>query len=429
MIARYTLKAMKDIWLEKRKYETWLEVEILALEAYSKINPSINPLEIQQIRKNAKVNVERIHEIENETKHDVIAFTKAIEETLGSEKKWFHYGLTSTDIVDTAQSIRLKEANKIITQDLKKLHLIIEKLAKKHKYTYQIGRTHGIHAEVTTFGYKMALWFDEISRNLERFKIASRQIEVAKISGAVGTYASIPLKVQDYVASKLNLLSSKISTQTLQRDRHASYVFTLALIGSSLDKFATEIRHLQKTEVQELAEGFSEYQKGSSAMPHKKNPINCEKISGLARILRGFVVSTNENVALWHERDISHSSVERVILADATILVNYMITQFQAILENLVVNKEKMKQNIMLTKGVVFSQRAMLILIHKNNWSREKAYNTIQNIANQTLTSKNSFGNLLIKEKLFTRVEVNELYNLDYYVKNIDKVFKRLNLK
>lgn len=429
MIERYSRFEMKQIWSEENKYQTWLEIELLASEAYSKVNKNISASQIKALRTKAKVDVKRIQEIEAMTKHDVIAFTRQISETLGAEKKWLHYGLTSTDVVDTAQSLRLKQANQIIEKALVSLLDILKKMALKYQDTYQIGRTHGVHAEITTFGYKLALWYDEMTRNLKRFQLARANIEVAKISGAVGNYANIPLSIQEYIAQKLNLSSSLISTQTLQRDRHAEYIFTLALIASSLEKFAVEIRHLQRTEVQEVQEGFAKNQKGSSAMPHKKNPIGSENISGLARIMRGFVVSANENITLWHERDISHSSAERIILQDSTILIDYMINRFSNILENLIVDDKKMKANIFLTHGVIFSQKAMLMIIEKENISRELAYDQIQKLAYQAYEQKIDFATLLVKNKLLTKEEATKLYSLKYYLKNIELVFKRLKLK
>lgn len=428
MLERYSTKEIKELWSEQSKYDSWLLVELYATEAYAKVNKSIKKADIQKLWENAKVNVKRIEEIEKETRHDVIAFTRQISETLGEEKKWVHYGLTSTDVVDTAQSYRLRLVNEIILKDLKALNKTIAGMAKKYKMTYTMGRTHGVHAEPTTFGYKMALWFDEMNRNIERFEVAADQIQVAKISGAVGNYANIPLSIQDYVADKLKLKSSNISTQTLQRDRHAEYIFTIGLIGSSLDKFATELRHLQRTEVREVEEGFAKGQKGSSAMPHKKNPISSENISGLSRVLRGFVVTAMENIALWHERDISHSSAERFILADATATLDYMIRRFNGVLENIGVNKERMLKNIWSTNGVIFSQRAMLKAIELKKWSREKAYDTIQPLAIKAFNEEIDFGTLLVSEGVFTKEQVKELFDLKYYSQNIDAVFERLGL-
>lgn len=428
MLTRYSLPEMVDIWSEKSKFEAWLKVELFATEAYAKVNKNISSQDIENLWKNCKVDVDRINELEKELKHDVIAFTRQVGENLGAEKQWLHYGLTSTDVVDTAQSFRLKKANELILEKLQELTNTIKALAIEHKYTFQMGRTHGIHAEVTTFGYKMALWFDEMQRNIDRFKEASKEVEVAKISGAVGNYANIPLSVQEYVADKLGLASSKISSQTLQRDRHANYIFTIALIGSSLDKFATEIRHLQRTEVREVFEKFTKGQKGSSAMPHKQNPIGSENISGLSRVLRGFVTSAMENIALWHERDISHSSCERVILPDATVLVHYMLSRFNGIMSNIIVDKEKMAKNIMLTSGTIYSQKALLILIDKKNYSREQAYDTIQPIAFESFENNIDFKQSLIDKNILTADELVDLYDNSYYTTNIDEVFSRLGL-
>ena len=428
MIKRYTRKELSTIWNEKTKYESWLQVELYAIEAYSKVNKQIDKIDLQNLWKKSKIDIKRIEEIEKETKHDVIAFVNQISETLGKEKKWFHYGLTSTDVVDTALSLQIKKVNNVLENDLQKTLKILKSLAIKHKNTYQIGRTHGIHAEVTTFGYKIALWYDEMTRNLERFLQARKQIEVAKISGAVGNYANVPLSIQDYVAKKLGLSSSKISSQTLQRDRHANYVFVLALIATSLDKFATEIRNLQRTEINEVQEGFAKQQKGSSAMPHKKNPISCENISGLSRLMRGFVVSSLENIPLWHERDISHSSNERIILSDSTTLLNYMLNRFNNVLQNLVINKKQMLANIHLTKGVVFSQRIMLEIIKQKKWTRQKAYEFTQKMVQEARHKEKNLKDILIKEKVLSEEVVEKVFELNYYSQNIDKVFKRLKL-
>ncbi len=428
MIERYSTKEMREIWSDENMFQAWLLVEIYSTEAYAKVNKDITQEDIDMMWAKAKVDVKRIREIEKETRHDVIAFTRQISETLGDEKKWVHYGLTSTDVVDTAQSYRLAQANKLIKTKIDELIKVIKELAQKHKLTYQIGRTHGVHAEVTTFGYKMALWYDEMQRNLERFLVASDQIEVAKISGAVGNYANIPLSIQDYVASKMELKSSKISTQTLQRDRHAEYIFTLGLIATSIDKFAIEIRHLQRTEVREVQEGFAKGQKGSSAMPHKKNPISSENVSGLSRVMRGYITTALENVGLWHERDISHSSAERVILPDATATLEYMIGRFTNVLKNLGVDEKQMQKNIELTNGVIFSQRVMLHIIKSKTWSREKAYDTVQPIAMEAFNDNKSFAKLLVEYKILTKEEVDQIFDLKYYSQNMDEVFERVGI-
>lgn len=429
MIERYQRNELKEIWSEKSKYESWLLVELYATEAYSKHNKNITKKDIENLWKKSKVDLKAIKRIEAKTKHDVIAFTRSLSEQLGEEGKWIHYGMTSTDVVDTALGYRLKQANDIIRKDLVELNKVIKKLAKKHKKTYQIGRTHGVHAEVSTFGYKLALWWDEMNRNIKRFEEAANGVEFGKISGAVGNYSNVPLSIQEYVTKKLKINSSNISTQTLQRDRHANYLSTIAVIGASLDKFATELRHLQRTEVREVEEGFAKGQKGSSAMPHKKNPISSENISGLSRVLRGYAVTGLENVALWHERDISHSSTERIILPDATSLLDYMLVRFTNVLNNLGVNKDKMLENINLTNGVVFSQRVMLTLIDVKGWSREKAYDTVQPLAMEAFNNNKDFKELLLENKVLTASELDKVFNLKYYSQNIDSVFERMGLK
>ncbi len=345
MIERYTRPEMGAIWTDENRYNAWLEVEIVACEAWAELG-EIPKEDVAKIRENASFRVERILEIEEETRHDVVAFTRAVSETLGEEKKWVHYGLTSTDVVDTALSYLLKQANAILAEDLNRFLDIIKTKAKEHKYTVMMGRTHGVHAEPTTFGLKLALWYEEMKRNLERFKQAKEGIEVGKISGAVGTYANIDPFVEQIVCEKLGLNPAPISTQTLQRDRHAEYMASLALIATSIEKFAVEIRGLQKSELREVEEYFAKGQKGSSAMPHKRNPIGSENMTGLARLMRGYMNTAYDNVVLWHERDISHSSAERIILPDATIALNYMLNRFGNIVKNLTVFPENMKRNM-----------------------------------------------------------------------------------
>src|SRR5690606_32555700 len=345
MIERYTRPEMGAIWTEENKYAAWLEVELLACEAWAELGV-IPKEDVAALRANARFDVARIEEIERETRHDVVAFTRALSEHLGPERKWVHYGLTSTDVVDTAQGYRLKQANRILRDDLHQLLDVLKARAKEHKWTVMMGRTHGVHAEPITFGLKLALWYAEMQRNLERFEQAAKQVEFGKISGAVGTYANIPPFVEEYVCKKLGIQPAPISTQTLQRDRHAHYLATLALIATSLEKFAVEIRALQKSEVREVEERFHPGQKGSSAMPHKRNPVGSENISGLSRLMRGYMLAAYENVPLWHERDISHSSVERVALADATILLDYMLHRFTNILRELTVYPENMRRKM-----------------------------------------------------------------------------------
>ncbi|MCK5867508.1 MAG: adenylosuccinate lyase [Mycoplasmataceae bacterium] len=428
MIKRYQRNELKEIWSDKSKYDSWLLVELYSAEAYAKVNKNITSNDIKKMWENAEVDVALIQKIEKETKHDVIAFTRSLSEKMGDEKKWIHYGLTSTDVVDTALGFRLKRANNIIKNDLNNLQKVIRKLANKHKFTYQMGRTHGVHAEVSTFGYKLAIWWDEMNRNIDRFNRASSNIEYGKISGAVGNYSNVPLSIQEYVCKKMGINSSLTSTQTLQRDRHAEYISVISIIGTSLDKFATELRHLQRTEVREVEEGFAKGQKGSSAMPHKKNPISSENISGLSRVLKGYSITALENVSLWHERDISHSSAERIILPDATSLLDYMLVRFTNILSNIGIKKDKMLKNISLTNGVIFSQRVMLHLINEKGWSREKSYDIVQPLAMKSFNEEIDFGEILIDYEILTKNEVHECFNLEYYSQNINDIFKRLKI-
>ena len=430
MIERYTREEMGRIWSEENKYDAWLEVEILACEAWSELG--IIPKEdVQQLRENASYDMNRILEIEQETRHDVVAFTRAVSETLGDEKKWVHYGLTSTDVVDTAQSYRIKQANDIIRKDLHQFIDILKEKAIEHKHTVMMGRTHGVHAEPTTFGLKLALWYEEMKRNLARFEQAAQHIEYGKLSGAVGTYANIDPFVEKYVCKKLGLRPAPVSTQTLQRDRHAAYIATLALIATSIEKFATEIRGLQKTETREVEEFFAKGQKGSSAMPHKRNPIGSENMTGMARVMRGYMVTAYENVALWHERDISHSSAERIILPDATIAINYMLNRFSKLVKNLTVFPENMKRNINRTHGVIFSQRVLLALIDKG-MSREQAYDLVQPKAMEAWETETHFKQLIEKEAaitaLLSKEEIDDCFDYTYHLKNVDAIFERIGL-
>ena len=364
MIQRYSREEMRKIWTEENKFNAYLEVEILSDEAWSELGV-IPKEDVAKIRKNAKFDVERIYEIEKKTKHDVVAFTRSVSESLGEEKKWVHYGLTSTDVVDTANGYLIKQANDILYKDIIDFIDVLNKQAIRFKNVPCIGRTHGIHADITSFGLKWVLWHEEMQRNLKRFQFARRDVECGKMSGAVGNFANIPTEIQDYVCEHLGIESANVSTQVLQRDRHAYYMSTLAVIADCLEQMAFEIRNLQRTEVHELEEYFTPGQKGSSAMPHKRNPISSENICGCARVMRGYMVTFNENVALWHERDISHSSTERIILPDATMLLDYMLNRFKGILENVIVYPEKMMEDIYLTNGVIFAQRVMMALINK----------------------------------------------------------------
>ncbi|MEG0450067.1 MAG: adenylosuccinate lyase [Lysinibacillus sp.] len=430
MIERYTRPEMGEIWTEQNKYQAWLEVEILACEAWSEIG-DIPKEDVVKIRENASFDVNRILEIEQETRHDVVAFTRAVSETLGEERKWVHYGLTSTDVVDTALSYLIKQANEILRKDIVNFIDIIAAKAKEHRYTVMMGRTHGVHAEPTTFGLKLALWLEEMKRNLERFDAAAKVIETGKMSGAVGTYANIDPRVEQYVCTKLGLAASPISTQTLQRDRHAQYLGAIALIASSIEKFATEIRGLQKSETREVEESFAKGQKGSSAMPHKRNPIGSENMVGIARLIRGYMMTAYENVALWHERDISHSSAERVILPDATIALNYMLNRFGNIVKNLTVFPENMKRNMGRTFGLIYSQRILLALIDKG-LAREEAYDTVQLRAMQAWDEQVQFRTLVdADEKInsyLSQEELDDCFDYNYHLQHVDMIFERLGL-
>ncbi|MGM8364032.1 adenylosuccinate lyase [Virgibacillus sp. W0181] len=430
MIGRYTREEMGEIWTEKNKYKAWLEVELLACEAWSELGV-IPKEDIQQLRKNASFDVDRIYEIEKETRHDVVAFTRTVSESLGEERKWVHYGLTSTDVVDTALSFVLKQANEIIRKDITAFIDVLKEKALEHKHTVMMGRTHGVHAEPTTFGLKMALWYEEMKRNLERFNEAAERVEFGKLSGAVGTYANIDPYVEQYVCENLGLTPAPVSTQTLQRDRHAAYVSVLSLIATSIEKFSTEIRNLQKTETREVEEFFAAGQTGSSAMPHKRNPIASENMSGMARVIRGYMMTAYENVSLWHERDISHSSAERVILPDATIALNYMLNRFSNVVRKLTVFPENMRRNIDKTYGVIFSQRVLLALIEKG-MARETAYGIVQPLAMDAWETGVHFKELLernadIKDAL-SQNEIEACFDHTYHLKNVDHIFTRIGL-
>ncbi|MGG1554397.1 adenylosuccinate lyase [Paenibacillus ferrarius] len=430
MIDRYTRPEMARIWTEENKFKAWLEVEILSCEAWSELGV-IPKEDVKVLREKADFNIDRIYEIELETRHDVIAFTRAVSETLGPERKWVHYGLTSTDVVDTALGYLLRQANEILDKDIQNFIEILRNKAIEHKNTAMMGRTHGVHAEPTTFGLKMALWYEEMKRNLERFRLAADGVQYGKISGAVGTYANIDPFVEQYVCGKLGTKAAPISTQTLQRDRHAEYMATLALVATSLDKFATEIRALQKSEFREVEEPFAKGQKGSSAMPHKRNPIGCESISGLARVIRGHMISAYENVTLWHERDISHSSVERIILPDATQLLNYMLNRLGNIIKNLTVFPENMKRNMRSTYDVPFSGRVMTKLIDKG-FAREQAYDTVQPRAMQAWEEQRSFREIVENTPAITEAlspaEIADCFDPSWHLKHVETIFDRLGL-
>jgi adenylosuccinate lyase len=428
MIERYSRLPMKKLWSDKSKFDAFLEIEVLNAEALNKLGV-VSKEDLDKIKKNANYSLKRVKQLEKETKHDVIAFTRTVSESLGEEKRFIHYGLTSTDVVDTANGILLKKANQIIKKDIEKFLKVLKKQAFRYKDTYCIGRTHGIHADITVFGLKFALWYDELKRNYQRFLNAAKEVEVGKISGAVGNYAFVDTEVEQYICKKLDLNTVNISTQVLQRDRHANYLSSLVLLASTLEKQALEIRHLQRTEVNEVKEPFSNKQKGSSAMPHKKNPINSENITGLTRVLRGYMLTAYENIALWHERDISHSSAERIIIADSTTLVDYMFNRFVNVIENLFVDEEQMLKNIYLTKGIIFSQRVLTKLIDAG-LSREEAYDLIQILANQAYNDNTSFVDIVKENSLINEVlkesEISELFKLDFYSKKVNYIYKKV---
>ncbi|WP_251898721.1 adenylosuccinate lyase [Lactiplantibacillus paraplantarum] len=430
MIDRYTRPEMGKVWSLENQYQAWLEVEIAADEAWAELG-KIPASDVAKIRENAKFDVDRIAEIEAVTHHDVVAFTRDVSESLGAERKWVHYGLTSTDVVDTAQGYRLKQANAIIRQDLQDLRATLAQQAKKYKYTVEMGRTHGVHAEPTTFGLKIARWYSEINRDIERFEHAAAGVEAGKISGAVGTFANIPPFVEEFVCKQLGLRAQEISTQVLPRDLHAEYIASLALIATSVEVFATEIRGLQKSETHEVEEFFNKGQKGSSAMPHKRNPIGSENVTGLARVIRGHMMTAYEDVPLWHERDISHSSAERIILPDTTILVDYILTRINKIIKTLTVFPERMKQNMDATYGLIYSQRVLLKLID-TGMSRESAYDLVQPLTAKSWDEQLQFkllveGNAEIREHL-DQAAIDDAFDYHYHLRHVDDIFKRLGL-
>ena len=431
MIERYTLPEMKAIWSEENKFRKWLDVEIYACEALTELG-QVPPEALAEIKAKANFNVERIKEIEAVTDHDVIAFTTNVGEYVGDAAKYIHLGLTSSDVVDTSMAALMKEAGTHLLGKLSKLREALLDKAVEHRNTVMIGRTHGIHAEPITFGLKILLWVDEVDRCIQRMERAVDVISVGKISGAVGTYANIDPRVEAHVCARMGLKPARVSTQVLQRDRHAEYITTLAVIGSSLDKFATELRTLQRTDIREVEEYFKKGQKGSSAMPHKRNPITGERISGLARLLRGNAVAAMENVALWNERDISHSSVERVIIPDSTITLDYMLHRLIGIITNLLVYPENMLKNMERTHGLIFSQRVLLALVEEKGLSRERAYELVQRNAMQSWRTGESFRDLLLKDGdvalLLSPGEVDELFDYNYHLKNIDEIYGRFGL-
>jgi adenylosuccinate lyase len=428
MIARYTRPAMAEIWSEQRKYENWLRVEIAATTALARagIVPSSA---VESLQKNASFTIERIHEIEAETRHDVLAFTTAVAESVGADARWLHYGLTSTDVVDTAQGLAFVQASALIREGIVRLRDVLRKRAVEFQHTPTIGRTHGVHAEPTTFGMKLLLWYAEMGRNLKRFDAAAEDMRVGKISGAVGAFGKLKPEHEAAILAELGLQPALISTQVLQRDRHAAYITTLAVLASTLDKIALEIRHLQRTEVREAEEFFSAGQKGSSAMPHKRNPITCENISGLSRVMRGNAQVALENVALWHERDISHSSAERVILPDTTILADYLLDRTATLIERLLVYPARMLKNLESTNGLVFSGQ-LLIDLAASGMSREDAYRLVQGHAMDAWTNDLNFRTLIESDpEINARLSPEKIaaaFDVRRQLTNIDEVFTRV---
>jgi adenylosuccinate lyase len=430
MIERYSLPRMSAIWEDEFKFRTMLEIELLALEALArrkKIPASVPP----RVRKKARFNLKEIQKIEIKTQHDVVAFVTNVAQSIGPDAKYLHLGLTSSDILDTTLGVQLKAASEILADDLDRLVRILAKKARQYKDMVCIGRTHGVHAEPTTFGIKIALWYDETKRNCIRLAQANEAVSVGKISGAVGTYANIEPEAEAYICGKLGLKPANISTQVISRDIYAQYLTTLAVIAASLEKFALEVRHLQRTEVLEAEEPFGKGQKGSSAMPHKRNPVICERICGLARLLRGNAVTALENVALWHERDISHSSAERVILPDSTILLDYMLNKFIQVVDGLSVYPDNMLANLVRTKGLIFSQRVLLALMDKG-LKRQVAYDLVQRSAMKSWKDGSEFKDNLSKDKdvarLLTVKELDAIFKLEYYLRNVNKIYRKVGL-
>jgi len=430
VIDRYTAPEMRALWSEQAQFASWLEVELAACEAWADVGV-IPHEDVAKLRTAATFDLDRIHEIETITRHDVVAFTRAVSESLGPEKKWVHYGLTSSDVVDTAWGVRLGKASALILEAINALMEALREQALEHKHTIMMGRTHGVHAEPTTLGLKMALFLVEMQRNRKRFEVAAQDVAVGKLSGAVGTFAHIPPEVEQYTCEKLGLRPDPISTQVVQRDRHAHYVATIALIGATLEKIAVEIRHLQRSEVREAEERFRSGQKGSSAMPHKRNPIGSENITGCARLLRGYVVTAYENVALWHERDISHSSAERVILPDATSLAHYALHRMSRIVRNLVVYPENMRRNMARTFGLYNSQRLLLKLVAKG-LDRETAYDMVQPRAMQAWIEQRPFKELVLADPTIMEHllpdEVTDAFEDAYHMRRVDEIYRRVGL-
>jgi adenylosuccinate lyase len=428
MIPRYTRPEMGRLWDVETKYQRWLDIEVAVCEAWAELG-EIPKDDLKEIKKRARFDVKRIDEIEKVVRHDVIAFLTSVAQSLGPEARFIHKGLTSSDILDTALALLMKESADVIMKDLSALMAILKKQAYKYKDTLMMGRSHGVHAEPITFGLKFALWYEDMKRNLERMKRAREVISVGKLSGAVGTFSNIPPIIEEKVCKKLGLRPEPVATQVVQRDRHAEYLTTLALIAASIEKIATEIRHLQRSEVLEVEEPFMAGQKGSSAMPHKRNPVGCENLSGLARLVRTNALAALEDIALWHERDISHSSVERIIIPDSTIVVDYMLDRLKGILDGLHVYPKRMKENMGRSYGLFTSQRVMLALLDKG-LDRERAYSMVQANAMKSWKEETEFKKILLKDrevrKYLTAQDIGEIFDVGYYLKNVDYIFRRV---
>jgi len=431
MIERYTRPEMGKLWDEETKYRTWLEVEILACEAWAEIG-KIPREAVEEIRRKARIDVRRIQEIEAAVRHDVVAFTTQLAEVIGPASKYIHMGLTSNDVVDTAQNVRIVRSAGILLKDIERVIEILRRLALEHKHTVMVGRTHGVHAEPTTFGLKCLLWYEEFRRHRLRLRRARETMRVGKLSGAVGTFSQSRPEIEEYVCRKLGLRPAPVATQVVQRDRHAEFLATLAIVGTGVERIATEIRHLQRTEVREAAEPFGKSQKGSSAMPHKRNPEICERLCGQARILRANAIAALENVALWHERDISHSSVERVIIPDSTILLDYMLDRLAWVLDGLQVNPRRMRENLDSTRGLVFSQAVLIALVRKG-LTREAAYAIVQRAAMKTWDGRRSFKQNLLADpegrRHLSARELDRIMRVENYLERIDTFYRRCGLE
>ncbi len=431
MIERYSLSPMKDLWSEEAKFQSWLDVELAVCDYYGE-QGRIPATDLRAIHEKSKINVQRIEEIEEIVRHDVIAFTTQLAEEIGPASRFVHMGLTSSDVVDTAQALRLKQAGKYLMSDLEAIVAALKNLAVTHAHTPMMGRTHGMHAEPTTMGLKALVWYEEFKRHQKRLAAAMEDISVGKISGAVGTLAHTELVLEESVCARLGLKPAPVSTQVLQRDRHAAFCTVLALIAGSLEKIATEIRVLQRPEIRELEEPFRKGQKGSSAMPHKRNPVQCEQITGLARVVRGNVIPALENIALWGERDITHSSVERVILADSCTLTDYMLQKLTRILENLTVNTDKMERNLMVTRGLLFSQKMLLYLVDQG-LTREDSYTAVQAAAMRTWHGENTFAEELMQEQAvasrLTKEQLEATFDVQPYLRHVTALFRRCGIE